>query len=234
MKVQDLAATGIATFNDASDPTGEGEFRTNFGYLAVKRALDLMISSAALVVLSPAMLCIWILVKLDGGPGFFGHERVGRDRKMFRCLKFRTMVVNADVALAELLARDAQAAAQWSASQKLTNDPRVTRIGRLLRASSLDELPQLFNILRGEMSLVGPRPVVVRELTDFYRSDSRTAYLSVRPGLTGLWQVSGRSDASYATRVALDTKYVRDASLLLDLSIIVRTASAVLLRKGAY
>jgi lipopolysaccharide/colanic/teichoic acid biosynthesis glycosyltransferase len=203
-------------------------------YRAIKRALDITISALCLALASPFMLAIWLAVRLDGGPGLYGHVRIGRGNQAFRCLKFRTMVTNADEALATLLAQDPQARAQWEQTQKLVNDPRVTPLGRILRATSLDELPQLINIFRGEMSLVGPRPVVHSELHKFYCDNSRAAYLSIRPGLTGLWQVSGRSDTSFGERVHLDTTYASTASLLLDLKIISKTFLIVLLQRGAY
>jgi lipopolysaccharide/colanic/teichoic acid biosynthesis glycosyltransferase len=142
------------------------------------------------------------------------------------------MVPNAEQALAELLARDAEAAELWSRSRKLQHDPRITLIGRFLRATSLDELPQLFNVLRGDMSLVGPRPVVTAELTEHYGPAAAT-YMAVRPGITGLWQVSGRSDTSYVERVALDVRYVQQFSFWGDLKILAKTVPAVLLRRGA-
>lgn len=200
----------------------------------VKRAVDILVGLGVLAIASPVMAILWLLVRLDGGPGLYGHMRVGRDGKMFRCLKFRTMVTNSAEVLEHLLATDARAREEWNRSRKLLNDPRVTRIGRLLRATSLDELPQIFNVLRGDMSLVGPRPVVRSELEQYYGGVARGAYLSVRPGLTGLWQVSGRSDASYDQRVRLDTEYVANASLKQDIVILYKTVAVVLRQRGAY
>jgi undecaprenyl-phosphate galactose phosphotransferase len=199
-----------------------------------KRGFD--IAAAALIILlaAPVLLTIWALVRLDGGSGLYGHPRVGQGDRMFHCMKFRTMVVDSDAVLQALLASDERAAEEWARTRKLVRDPRVTRIGRFLRASSLDELPQLFNVLRGEMSLVGPRPVVRAEIDMFYHGADRVAYLSVRPGLTGLWQVSGRSDATYDQRVRLDREYVNTASFGLDVAILWRTVAVVLLRRGAY
>jgi exopolysaccharide production protein ExoY len=199
----------------------------------IKRGIDAVLTAAMLVVASPVMIVLWGLVKLDGGPGFYGHVRIGRKGREFRCLKFRSMVVDADAVLNCHLAKNPAARAEWEATQKLAWDPRVTWIGRFLRESSLDELPQLINVLVGNMSLVGPRPVVQAELTRFYGPEDQKAYLSIRPGVTGLWQVSGRSDVAYARRVALDTEYVRSASLSLDVNILWRTIGVVLLRKGA-
>ncbi len=161
------------------------------------------------------------------------HERIGRDGAPFPCLKFRTMVRDADRVLEEHLARDPAARAEWQAQRKLARDPRVTAIGNLLRRSSLDELPQLFNVLRGEMSLVGPRPVVRVELEEHYAGEAGSLYCRVRPGVTGLWQVSGRSGVSYRERVRLDTEYVRTGSLMLDVAILCRTPWAVLRARGA-
>lgn len=185
-----------------------------------------------LLALSPLMLLvIWLIWRRDGLPVFFAHYRVGRDGKLFRCLKFRTMARDAERMLAELLRNDPAARAEWQRDQKLTNDPRITPVGHFLRRTSLDELPQLFNVLRGEMSLVGPRPITVAELTRYGRV--RWHYLSVRPGMTGLWQVSGRNNTSYEERVELDRDYVERHSLWLDLRILVKTINVVVARDGA-
>jgi exopolysaccharide production protein ExoY len=173
-------------------------------------------------------LAIWLT---EGGPVLFGHERIGRGGRRFRCLKFRTMAVNADQLLADLLARDPAARAEWEAQRKLAHDPRVSRIGALLRRTSLDELPQFWNVLRGDMSMVGPRPVVADELTHY--GAHLAEYLAVQPGITGIWQVSGRNNTSYEERVAMDVDYVRNRSFLGDLRIVVKTAVVVLKRDGA-
>jgi Undecaprenyl-phosphate galactose phosphotransferase WbaP len=198
-----------------------------------KRLFDIVASSLLLVGLSPLLLIVGLAVAADGGPIFFEHERVGRRGKLFNCLKFRTMVPNADEVLEHLLARDPKARREWQTTRKLREDPRNTRLGRGLRASSIDELPQLFNVLRGEMSLVGPRPVVQQELSEHYKSDN-SYYLLVRPGVTGLWQTSGRSSLDYEQRVHLDTWYVRNWSLWGDLMILARTVPAVIGGRGAY
>ncbi len=161
----------------------------------------------------------------------FRHKRIGLDGRQFDCLKFRTMVVDADRVLHDLLRSDALAAAEWSVSRKLTDDPRITRLGNIMRRSSLDELPQLWNVIVGDMSIVGPRPIVAAEIQR-YNSDF-VYYTAVRPGITGLWQTSGRSDCSYAERVALDRDYVSNWSLKRDLAIIVRTVPAVLWQEGS-
>jgi lipopolysaccharide/colanic/teichoic acid biosynthesis glycosyltransferase len=202
-------------------------------YGLVKRLTDVGLTLALMVALAPLLIVLWGVCRLDGGPGVYGHVRVGRHGRSFRCLKFRTMVVDADAVLTRHLATCPQARVEWANARKLTDDPRITKVGRLLRATSFDELPQLFNVLQGDMSLVGPRPVVQAELTAFFGTRGAAAYLSVRPGLTGRWQVSGRSDVDYPRRVALDMAYVRDASFLLDARIMLRTVLVVLLRKGA-
>lgn len=199
---------------------------------AAKRSFDLLLSSAALVVLGLPMLAVALLVKLDGGPAIFGHSRVGEGGRMFDCLKFRSMRVDAAQQLETLLASDDTARAEWAATRKLKNDPRVTRLGLLLRKTGLDELPQLLNVIRGDMSLVGPRPVTISEMDQYGTVAER--YKRVRPGITGLWQVSGRSDTTYAQRVNLDAWYVANWSPWHDLVIILKTIPAVLFRRGAY
>ena len=198
-----------------------------------KRALDIVGAGVGLVLLAPFFLIVALMVRADGGPAFFAHQRVGRGGKLFGCLKFRSMVIDSQARLETLLANDPAARAEWEATRKLKNDPRITRIGRFLRSTSLDELPQLINVLRGEMSLVGPRPVQEAEIDRYYGA-SAAHYMAVRPGITGLWQVSGRSETSYESRVALDVSYVSRPSLLADISILLRTPVAVLSRRGAH
>ena len=198
-----------------------------------KRALDIVGAGLGLVVLAPFFLIVAMMVRADGGPAFFAHQRVGRGGKLFGCLKFRSMVIDSQARLEALLANDPAARAEWDATRKLKNDPRITRIGRFLRSTSLDELPQLINVLRGEMSLVGPRPVQEAEIDRYYGA-SAAHYMAVRPGITGLWQVSGRSETSYESRVALDVAYVSRPSLLADIAILLRTPVAVLSRRGAH
>jgi Undecaprenyl-phosphate galactose phosphotransferase WbaP len=194
--------------------------------------VDILGAAALLILLSPALLGLAWLVRRDGGSAIFGHVRVGRNGRRFKCLKFRSMIPNADVVLKELLARDADARAEWDREFKLKNDVRITSIGHFLRKTSLDELPQLVNVLKGEMSLVGPRPIVEAELTR-YGADVGY-YLMSSPGMTGLWQVSGRNDTDYATRVALDVAYVKNWSIWRDVSILARTFNVVLRGSGAY
>jgi Undecaprenyl-phosphate galactose phosphotransferase WbaP len=198
----------------------------------VKRALDIQIAFSLLVVLFPLLLITVLIVMSDGGSPVFGHPRVGRGGRKFRCLKFRTMVKHSDAVLEHLLATDQQAREEWNRAFKLKNDIRVTPIGRILRKTSLDELPQLWNVLRGDMSLVGPRPIVEKELAKY--GDDLRYYLMVKPGVTGLWQVSGRSNLDYERRVALDVDYVKRSSLALDVSILLRTLKVVFERDGAY
>jgi exopolysaccharide production protein ExoY len=183
-------------------------------------------------LLTPLMLLIAALIRAgDSGPALFQQTRVGRGGKSFRCWKFRTMACDADQALQRLLASDPDAAREWAESQKLSHDPRITPVGAFLRRSSLDELPQLFNIIAGDMSFVGPRPIVAAERERY--GEAFTHCFSVPPGLTGLWQISGRSDCSYATRVSLDSQYASEWHLLLDAKILVKTVPAVLMQKGS-
>jgi exopolysaccharide production protein ExoY len=195
-----------------------------------KRILDLALALILLVPVGVAVLLLATLVSLDGANPFFGHKRVGRNGRIFLCWKLRSMVPDAEARLARHFSADDSAAKEWAATQKLERDPRVTRIGRFLRKASLDELPQIWNVLVGEMSLVGPRPVTEQELSRF--GQARDAYLSVRPGITGLWQVLGRNDLSYAQRVRLDSTYSRRFSLQVDTAIILRTVPTVLRLTG--
>lgn len=198
----------------------------------LKRGTDIVLSGLALVFLLPVLVPIAIVIRLsDGGPALYAQKRIGRGGEVFHCLKFRTMVVNAQCRLDEMLANDPVAKAEWEASRKLRNDPRITAFGNFLRKSSLDELPQLINILRGEMSIVGPRPMLTCEV-DMY-GEHFDLYCAVRPGLTGPWQVSGRSDTTYDTRVAHTIKYVEDWNYVNDLVIIAKTVPAVLKSRGA-
>lgn len=217
---------GARVPSDASGPYGRVAEQTT---LFVNRLTAMLL----LMLLGPAMLLVaaWIW-RTDGAPVLFGHYRVGRNGKLFRCLKFRTMRRDSQQLLAQLLERDPAARAEWERDQKLRDDPRVTAVGALLRRTSLDELPQLINVIRGEMSLVGPRPITVGELTRYGRV--RWHYLSVTPGITGLWQVSGRNDTTYEERVALDRRYVESRSLVGDLIILVKTVKVVFTHEGAH
>jgi undecaprenyl-phosphate galactose phosphotransferase len=198
----------------------------------LKRLFDIIGSLVIIIMLSPILLYISRKVKKDGGPAIYGHERIGKGGKSFKCLKFRSMVVNSKEVLERVLANDYEARAEWDATFKLKNDPRITKIGRFLRRTSLDELPQLFNVLRGEMSLVGPRPIITAELQRY--NDEVDYYLLSKPGMTGLWQVSGRSDVNYETRVYLDAWYVKNWSMWNDMAILFKTIGVVLKKDGAY
>jgi exopolysaccharide production protein ExoY len=191
------------------------------------------VAALGLLVLSSPLfaLVFWLIWRNDGAPWFYAHYRVGRDGRLFKCLKFRTMYRDADALLAELVQQDAAALREWQRDQKLQYDPRITPVGRFLRRTSLDELPQLINVLRGEMSFVGPRPVTVAELSRY--GSVRWHYFSVRPGMTGLWQVSGRNNLSYEERVALDRRYVEHRSLWVDFRILYKTVKVILTREGA-
>ncbi|MFK7875492.1 MAG: sugar transferase [Paracoccaceae bacterium] len=203
----------------------------NTGYTSGgKRVLDFILAILALPFVLPVIAILCVLVRRDGGPGFFGHTRIGQNGMRFRCWKIRTMRPNAEDYLAEYLRNSPEAAKEWEADHKLTHDPRITPLGNFLRRSSLDELPQLLNILRGEMSFVGPRPIVTAELAKY--GVYAESYISVKPGLTGLWQVSGRNEISYSERVQLDMDYIASQSLTQDLTIIAKTAQAVLARTG--
>lgn len=198
----------------------------------VKRAFDVVVSAVLLLVFLPLLAAIGVKVKRDGGPMLFGHYRVGQDGKRFKCLKFRSMVVDAKQRLEHLLATDENARQEWEMDFKLKNDPRVNAFGQFIRKTSLDELPQLWNVLIGEMSLVGPRPVIQAELNRY--GQDAGYYLQVKPGITGLWQVSGRSDVDYETRVYLDSWYVKNWTLWNDIAILFQTIRVVLTRSGAY
>lgn len=197
-----------------------------------KRIFDTLAAVVLLVLLSPVLVALALLIRRDGGTALFAHPRVGKNGRIFNCYKFRSMVVDAERQLEHLLQDHPELSEQWKNERKLKNDPRLSAIGHFLRSSSLDELPQLINVIRGEMSLVGPRPVVSAELKRY--GHDAGYYLMVRPGMTGLWQVSGRSDVEYDKRVYLDTWYVKNWSIGYDLVILAKTCRVVLLRQGAY
>lgn len=199
---------------------------------SVKRFFDITLAIILFLIFAPLLLTFSLLISRDGGPVVFSHPRVGRRGESFNCLKFRSMVVDADQKLNDYLASDKQANIEWLETHKLKVDPRITRFGSFLRKSSLDEIAQLYNILKGDMSFVGPRPIVEQEIEKYGPSYSR--YCEVRPGITGLWQVSGRNNTTYEERVELDKWYVENQSLSLDLFILAKTFPIVLLRRGAY
>jgi lipopolysaccharide/colanic/teichoic acid biosynthesis glycosyltransferase len=198
-----------------------------------KRAVDVAGAATALIIASPLLLVVTLLIKWQSpGPAFYLDERIGRHRRRFKVWKFRTMVCNADRVLSEYLAAHPERREEWNRDLKLKDDPRITPIGRWLRKTSIDELPQLWNVLKGEMSLVGPRPILTEEVPKY--ANKLAAYCNVLPGITGLWQISGRNDTSYADRVELQIYYARNSSLWLDLYILLKTVPVVLLRRGAY
>ncbi len=198
----------------------------------LKRTMDVIGSSLLIILFSPVLFLLYLFISWDGGSAIYGHIRIGRNGKPFRCWKFRTMVLNSNEVLKNLLEQDPIAKAEWEKDCKLKNDPRITKLGFLLRKMSLDELPQLFNVLFGQMSLVGPRPIVRHELT--YYEENIDYYLMAKPGMTGLWQVSGRNNVDYETRVYFDSWYVKNWSLWNDIAILFKTVKVVLKRNGAY
>lgn len=204
--------------------------------IGMKRACDVVCSAILLLLLIPLFVGISVSLYVSGGRNIiFAHEREGKNRRRFKCLKFRTMRLDAEEHLQHILATDTTMAAEWQANRKLKNDPRIIPgIGTFLRKSSLDELPQLINVLKGDMSLVGPRPVIEDEIA--YYGSAATYYYSVRPGMTGPWQVGSRSAAEYQTRVQQDTDYVKTWTIAGDFVIMLKTAKMVLSFKtdGAY
>lgn len=213
-------------------------YRARHGAAAIvggrgKRCFDVCAAALAILCLLPLFGLIALAIKLmDPGPVFYRHRRIGRDGVLFDCLKFRTMVVDSDQVLRRHLATNCAAAREWEEKQKLTDDPRVTSLGLVLRKSSIDELPQLLNILKGEMSVVGPRPIVSAEVPKY--GDCMGLYVRARPGLTGPWQVSGRNDVDYQSRVQLDRQYVERWSFRRDLVILVATVRVVVTARGCY
>lgn len=203
------------------------------GNLVLKRLLDIFIILICMPFILPLMIILSLLVKLTSkGPVFYGHKRVGKNGKVIKCWKFRSMCINSQEILEQILATDPVRRAEWEKDRKFIDDPRVTKFGKFLRKTSLDELPQLFNILFGDMSLVGPRPVTEPELAKYGKY--KDYVLSVVPGLTGMWQVSGRSDTGYEERISFDTYYIQNWSIWLDIWILIKTVWVVLKGKGAY
>lgn len=226
---------GLASTNFFSHEVLMIHIKNRLGHTSLrflKRMFDIAGSLILLFLLLPLFAYSAYKVSRDGGSAFFGHERVGQGGKRFKCYKFRSMVLNAEDVLKELLEHNAEARAAWEKNFKLKNDPRINSFGHFLRRTSLDELPQLWNVLKGEMSLVGPRPVVSAELHRY--GDDVVYYLMVKPGMTGLWQVSGRSDVDYEMRVYFDTWYVKNWSLWADIAILFKTISVVTGKSGAY
>jgi len=217
----------------ARDTGWSGDQTTSVVGGLAKRWFDVMGAAGAILLLLPMFCLIALAIKLwDRGPIFYRHRRVGLKGAAFDCLKFRSMVVNADEVLTRHLAANRDAAREWEETRKLKRDPRITPLGSSMRKTSIDELPQLFNILKGEMSFVGPRPIVTAEVPKYGTCIDH--YLRARPGLTGPWQVSGRNDVDYETRVTLDRQYVEAWSFRGDLAIIVKTARVVVTARGCY
>jgi undecaprenyl-phosphate galactose phosphotransferase len=201
--------------------------------ILIKKIFDIIVSVILLIILTVPMAIISILIRLNSkGPVIFSQERIGKNGKTFRCYKFRTMYNDAETRLNKLLENNPEARKEWGEYWKLKNDPRITKIGAFLRKTSLDELPQLFNVLKGNMSLVGPRPVTKKEIDEYYKDEAKLCF-GVLPGITGLWQVSGRSNTSYDYRIALDSWYVRNWNLWLDIVILFKTIKVVLNKEGA-
>lgn len=218
-----------STSTTLPSPLDNYNFNVWNGYF--KRIFDICSSLFTLLLLAPLFLTVILLLKIfDPGPVFFSQPRIGKNGCNFPCYKFRTMTMNADKILEAILANDPAARSEWDSIQKLTIDPRVTRLGKFLRVSSIDELPQLLNVLKGEMSFIGPRPIVDSESARYGRYFNH--YCVVKPGLTGLWQVSGRNLTTYRRRVALDTYYAKHVSLKLDMLIVLKTFPAVLFQRG--
>jgi Undecaprenyl-phosphate galactose phosphotransferase WbaP len=214
---------GLATSQKLKNPAN----------LFVKRLIDISIVVVGGIIISPILLLIAFFIKItSAGPAIYGHKRMGINGKQFVTYKFRTMVVDADKRLKELLEKNPSARKEWEEAQKIKNDPRITGLGKFLRKTSLDEFPQIINVLKGEMSLVGPRPIVEDEINK-YGEDFKRIF-SVKPGITGLWQVSGRSETNYADRVSFDTYYIQNWSVWLDLWVLHKTISVVIAGKGAY
>lgn len=203
-------------------------------HLPIKRIFDLLFSGSVLLLGAPIFTAIALVIRLSSpGPIIYGHKRVGRGGRPFRCYKFRSMYPDAASRLRKILASDPNARKEWEAHRKLKNDPRITPIGRLLRKYSLDELPQFWNVFRGELSVIGPRPLTRDEIVNAVGARAAKT-LSVRPGLSCLWQIEGRNDLSYAKRIDLDVEYVNRRTLWLDLLIVAKTVPAMLHGRGAY
>ena len=203
-------------------------------HLPVKRSFDIFFSLSVLILGAPLFLLLMLFIRASSpGKVVYSHKRVGRGGKFFQCYKFRTMFSDADDRLKKILAKDANLKKEWEATFKLKNDPRVTKIGAFLRKTSLDELPQFWNVLKGDLSVVGPRPVIEEELKKFFGEKSHRI-LSIRPGLTGLWQISGRTNTTYQKRILLDEEYIEKKSLWFDLKLIGKTVPVMLFKKGAY
>lgn len=221
-------ALGRTPKSEAISTYSAGECQIRLG----KRLFDIVGAIAIGLLMLPLMLVVSIAIRITGSPIIFWHTRIGQRRRPFRCYKFRSMIPDAEEKLQEMLRSDPKALQEWRANHKLMGDPRVTRMGNFLRKSSLDELPQLWNVLKGDMSLVGPRPIVADELERY--GNKAQQYCSVKPGMTGLWQISGRNKTTYSRRVSLDVLYIRKQTLRVDCWVLWQTMFVVLRRIGAY
>jgi Undecaprenyl-phosphate galactose phosphotransferase WbaP len=234
--ISGIAVLGTSLQHFFHDQTFALEVKNNLAEplnVFLKRCFDFVLCLLFLPILLPLTAIIALIIKLDSkGPVMFSHERVGRRGKLFGCLKFRSMYKDAEERLATLLNNSPNVMQEWKQYRKLKNDPRITSVGRFLRKTSLDELPQIFNVIKGEMSFVGPRPVTQDEV-DVYYKDNADLIFSISPGITGLWQVSGRSNTSYNHRIALDTWYIRNWTPWLDIVLVINTLPAVLKKEGA-
>jgi len=204
----------------------------DLGSNTLKRAMDIIGSLALIVLFSPLLIVIAFLVHRDGGSSLYSQSRVGYGGKSFKCFKFRSMIMDSQQFLENFLANNPEAQAEWNKDFKLKDDPRITPVGKFLRKTSLDELPQLFNVLKGDMSLVGPRPVVADELTRYGNLTQK--YMSARPGMTGLWQVSGRNDTTYRERISLDCYYIENWGAHTDMLLMFKTLTVIFQGRGAY
>ncbi len=204
----------------------------DLGSNSLKRAMDIIGSLILITLFSPVLIVIAFLIHRDGGSSLYSQARVGYGGRSFKCYKFRSMIMDSQQFLEDFLASNPEAQAEWDKDFKLKDDPRVTRIGSFLRKTSLDELPQLFNVLKGDMSLVGPRPVVANELTRYGALTQK--YMSARPGMTGLWQVSGRNDTTYRERISLDYYYIENWGIHTDMLLMFKTLAVIFQGRGAY
>lgn len=232
-----MAVTGMSLLHFFEEQAFALEFQNNLArplnYIT-KRIFDYVVGVIIFIVLALPLLVIALIIRMTSeGPASYGQSRMGKDGRPFKCYKFRTMYKDADKRLNDILEHDPLAREEWELHFKLKNDPRVTPIGRFLRMTSLDELLQIFNVLRGDMSLVGPRPVTQVEIDEYYKEQAKLCFC-VLPGITGLWQVSGRSNTSYDYRIALDSWYVRNWNLWLDIVIMIKTVGAVIRKEGAF
>ncbi len=201
---------------------------TTFYAMYGKRLFDLVLAAVLLPIFLPIIFATWILTRMDGGPGFYYQKRVGRNGRLFNCWKVRTMVLNAEDVLREICASDPKIAEEWNRNQKLADDPRITKIGKFFRATSLDELPQIWNVICGDMSFIGPRPFMTSQEV-LYRRANGKAYFLLRPGITGLWQVEGRGVSTFVERVRFDNNYLKGISFRSDISIVLKTIQVVLI-----